>query len=146
MSRRSFRAALSIGLLCAASPLAADPLGDAEAFLCTAMDVRTGAPDEDCMRTSAWALNVPPFIEVDLARRELRTTEASRENRSTPIKHLESDEGFHYVQGVEGGRAFSMVVNRETGRLTVSVARAELSVNAFGQCTPIAVRPAGRGR
>jgi len=144
--KRLLGIALLLGLVCAAAPLDADPLGEADVFLCTAMDVRTCAPDEDCARTSAWALNVPPFIEVDLARRELRTTRASGENRSTPIKHVESDEGFHYVQGVEGGRAFSMVVNRKTGRLTVSVARADLSVTVFGQCTPLPVRPKGRRR
>jgi hypothetical protein len=144
--KRLLEMTLLTGLVCSAAPLAADPLGDAQVFLCTAMEVRTCAPDEECARTSAWALNVPYFIEVDLGRRLLSTTQASGENRTTPIKHVESDEGFHYLQGVEAGRAFSFVVNRETGRMTVSVARADLSVSAFGQCTPLPVRPKGRRR
>jgi hypothetical protein len=39
------------------------------------------------------------------------------------------------LQGIEGARAFSFVIDESTGSLTASIARDGISVNVFGACT-----------
>ena len=44
-------------------------------------------------------------------------------------------DGLIYLQGIEGRRAFSIVVDEESGRMTVAVSRDGISVSVFGACT-----------
>jgi hypothetical protein len=81
--------------------------------------------------------NVPQFIEVDLAGKQLRTTRASGENRQTPIKNFQEEDQAIYLQGVEQGRAFSFVIDRPTGFASIAVARNGITVSVFGACTPL---------
>ena len=74
---------------------------------------------------------------MDLAAKTLSTTAASGENRSTPIKNLEREEGMIILQGYENGRAFSFVIAEEDGMASIAVARDGLSVAVFGACTPM---------
>ena len=91
--------------------------------------------------TAPWNLNIPQFIEIDLAGKMLSTTKASGENRSTPIRSLLREDGNIYLQGVEGGRAFSFVITEATGMASIAVAREDVTVSVFGVCTPL---PAGK--
>jgi hypothetical protein len=62
-------------------------------------------------------------------------TKASQENRTSPITTLSRTDGNIFLQGIEGGRAFSFVIDEETGRVTVAVSRDGLTVTVFGACT-----------
>jgi hypothetical protein len=84
-----------------------------------------------------WNLNVPQFIEIDLKAKELRTTRASKENRKTPIKAVERDGHALILQGYEQGRAFSILIDEESGDFSAAVAQDEVGVAIFGSCTPI---------
>ena len=77
-------------------------------------------------------------MEIDLKKKEVRTTEASGQGRSTPFKHVERDGGLLVLQGVENGRAFSFAISEEDGSLSVAVARDGVTVSVFGACTPLA--------
>jgi hypothetical protein len=48
---------------------------------------------------------------------------------------VRKDEGLIYLQGVESGRAFSFVIDEDSGRMTVAVSRDGIAVNVFGICT-----------
>ena len=69
----------------------------------------------------------------------LSTTEASGENRRTPIRHLTREGGMIVLQGFEMERAFSFNIDEATGVMTAAVARPGLFVGAFGACTPLPV-------
>jgi hypothetical protein len=125
----------------AAAPALADDLTGKNAILCTAVQATDCHPDKDCETTAPWNLNIPQFIEIDLAGKTLSTTKASGENRSTPIRTLLREDGNIYLQGVEGGRAFSFVITEATGMASIAVAREDVTVSVFGVCTPL---PAGQ--
>jgi hypothetical protein len=91
----------------------------------------------ECWVDLPWNLNVPQFIEVDLETKRLSTTEASGENRATPIKHLSRVDGTIVFHGFEMGRAFSWVISEATGHVTAAVAAEGLAVAVFGACTPL---------
>jgi hypothetical protein len=92
--------------------------------------------DDDCWTGPPWTWNIPQFIEIDFKTKQLSTTAASHENRVTPIKNLEREDGMIYLQGVEGGRAFSFAIDEATGDLTVAVAMRGGTTSVLGSCTP----------
>ena len=127
---------LALALLLA-PPLSADDLTGAERFLCSAAQVTACYDDGECLTLPPWELNVPEFIEVDLGAGTLSTTAASGQNRSTPIKNFEREDGLIVLQGFENGRAFSFLITEKTGRASIAVARDGLGVSVFGACTPM---------
>ena len=118
-------------------PATADDLGDANTILCTASIATLCLEDGECETGPPWNWNIPQFIEIDFAAKQLRTTKASGENRSTAIKNLQREDGLIFLQGVEKGRAFSFVITEKTGLSSVAVARDGVTVSGFGACTPI---------
>ena len=55
----------------------------------------------------------------------------------TPIRSLSREDGLIVLQGIEAGRAFSFVIDEESGMVSVAVARDGLTVSIFGACTPM---------
>ena len=123
----------------AAMPVAADDLTGADRFLCTPGEVTVCAMDGECTSGPPWEFNVPDFIEVDLEAGLLKTTEASGENRQTPILRIIREDGLIVLQGLEMGRAFSFNIEEASGTMTAVAARNGLFVGAFGVCTPLPV-------
>jgi hypothetical protein len=128
---------MTAGLLLSTAAATADDLTAADGFLCSASLATVCSMDGSCTSEPPWKLDIPQFIEVDLAAKTLSTTAASGENRSTPIKNLEREEGMIILQGYENGRAFSFVIAEEDGMASIAVARDGLSVAVFGACTPM---------
>ena len=129
--------ALAFGLI--AAGVAADDLGDADRWLCAPHSATRCFPDGECLTAPPAEWNIPAFIIIDLAEKKLSTTPASGENRSTAITHVVREAGMIFIQGVEGGRAFSFAVEVSTGTTTFSVATAGTAVGGFGACTVLPV-------
>ncbi len=129
--------ALAVVLALAGQSVMADDLTGSNRLLCTAVQATVCTEDGQCVVDLPWNANVPQFIVVDLAARRLSTTEASGENRTTPIEHLSQAEGTIVFHGYEMGRAFSWVISEPTGHLTVAVVTDGLAVSVFGACTPM---------
>ncbi len=119
-----------------ASPLTGDVLKDVDRMLCVPGGVTHCVADEACSSELPEDENVPDFIEVDLKLKTLAATRASGEDRSTPIQNQVREAGFIYLQGVENGRTFSMVISENTGDLTFVVATDGETATMFGGCTP----------
>lgn len=115
----------------------ADDLSGAEVILCSAVQATVCFHEGDCEIGEPWTWNIPQFIEIDFPEKMLRTTRASRENRQTPIKNSEREAGLIFLQGVEGGRAFSFTIEEDTGFFSAAVAREGVTVSVFGACTPL---------
>jgi len=71
----------------------------------------------------------------DLDEKTISTTRASDQNRSTVFSSVMKSDGLIHFQGLEGGRAFGIVINETTGHMTAAVLRDGLSVSVFGVCT-----------
>ncbi len=128
---------LALGALAVPAAASADDLTGAQSLLCTPLEVSVCTEDTDCVVSNALDLNLPQFLEIDLKGKRMATTKASGEDRSTPIRTLERENGMIYIQGIESGRAFSFVISESTGLLSVAVARDGKAVSVFGACTPL---------
>ena len=131
-------AAFVAAALGAAAKARADDLTGQDRLLCTAVQVTRCMEMGTCSSELPGNLNIPQFIEVDLKAKSFSTTKASGENRSTPIRSLQREDGLLVLQGFETGRAFSFVIHEESGMASVAVARDGLTVSIFGACTPLA--------
>ena len=80
-------------------------------------------------------LAIPDFVVIDTKAKKISTTKGSGENRSTAFTSFSRADGVVYLQGMEGGRAFSFVIDEATGRMTVAVSRDGMTVTVFGACT-----------
>jgi hypothetical protein len=116
----------------------ADDLSNQQLLLCTAVTAMHCHDDGDCVVDVPWNLNIPQFLQVNLEKKMLSTTKASGENRSTPIRNFVREGGQIFLQGLEGGRAFSFVINESSGLMAVGVAADGKVVSVFGACTPLA--------
>jgi len=136
MNCRALLPALVVGVSILAAPVLADDLTGSSTFVCSAGHATRCFADGECETGPPWNWDIPMFIEIDLDAKKLRTTAASGENRSTPIATIVRDNGLIFLQGVEGGRAFSFVITEETGFLSVGVATEGMALAVFGGCTP----------
>ncbi len=113
----------------------ADNLEGVDEILCAAAQVQICIENDTCYSTTPASLGVPDFVVIDTGKKIISTTKASEENRSTTFNSVEKSDGLIYLQGIEGGRAFSFVIDEATGRMTVAVSRDGIAVSVFGACT-----------
>ena len=116
--------------------LRADDITDADRILCASLEA-TRCDLDGCTTGDPVLWNIPQFIEIDLAARRMQTTAASGQNRATPIATLVRDNGHVFIQGLEGGRAFSLVIHEASGELNAAVAASGTSTAVFAACTPL---------
>jgi hypothetical protein len=119
-----------------AGPALADDLSGAKTLLCSTSTAVVCVVEGECEKGPAWTWNIPEFVEIDLEAKTLRTTEASGERRMTPAEIVRRDEGLIFLQGMENGRAFSLVISEAIGSLSTAIVREDLSITVFGNCTP----------
>jgi hypothetical protein len=119
-----------------ALPARADDVTGKDPILCAIVEVNFCTTVDTCEQGPPWYWNVPDFLEIDLAAKEIRTTAASGQDRRTPILSLIREEGGTVLQGLERGRAYSFHLTEKTGELTLSVASSGQGGVAFGTCTP----------
>lgn len=129
--------AVVLAASCIGSPAMADDVTGKQQLLCAIAEVNFCFPGDPCDHGPPWVWNVPDFIEIDLAAKEIRTTKASGQNRTTAIRHVAREDGDLVVGGMEGGRAFTFSVTESTGEATMTVAAYGKGGVAFGSCTPM---------
>lgn len=125
-----------LALVIFSSTVQGEDLSGADNVICAPARIEICANDGSCVSALPWEVNVPQFILVDFEEELLSTTEASERPRATEIDSLKREDGVAYLQGVENGRAYSIVINETTGFMTVAVARDYLTVTGSGVCTP----------
>jgi hypothetical protein len=86
-----------------------------------------------CTDVTLEQIDLPPLWRVDFAAKQLASEDGQR---SSPIAALETLESALILQGHQGGRGWTLVVERATGHLSVSAADAEGAFVLAGSCTP----------
>jgi hypothetical protein len=124
-------------LLLAGTSAVSDSLSGKDRLLCSAVEATVCTADGICESGPPWDWQIPQFLIVDLDRKELSSTEASGENRVTPILSLSREDGHIVLQGVQAGRAFSMVLREDNGHVAIAIATDGVTISVFGACTPV---------
>jgi len=117
-----------------AGTVAAENLEGVDEMICSVAKVQICLESGECYLTDPMDLSIPDFVVVDTKAKTVSTTKSSELNRSTEFNTVEKADGLIFLQGIEGGRAFSFVIDEGTGRMTVAVSRDGFSVSVFGAC------------
>jgi hypothetical protein len=126
--------ALALGLALYAA--AAAPYDSSVPLICALTEVMDCEPRVDCQRGTPESVNLPPFIKLDFSKKTLSTTEATQKKDMTPINTIEQSDIHLILQGVDGHRAWSMVIAKDSGKMSATVADHQAGFIVFGACTP----------
>jgi hypothetical protein len=132
MKRVAF--AWALGLCLFPLSAAAGGIDGSKPLLCAVTEAVECGFDGTCERGTADSINVPQFIEVDLAKEELRDHEGSR---ATKIRDHQRAEGRLVLQGIEQDRAWSIFISEKTGKMSVTATGREAGFVVFGACTEL---------
>ena len=88
--------------------------------LCASIDTLSCGPGEECVRSTAEALNVPQFFHIDFVEKVVSATRTDGEERTTDIHSLQQNDAELLLQGNQGGLGWSAAISRDSGRLALS--------------------------
>jgi uncharacterized membrane protein len=117
-----------------ATPSAAAEFDGSKALLCAPGDIFECSAGADCTRSNATVANLPSFITVNFRKKVLSGTDTDGDEETTKIQNVESKDGKTMLQGAERGRAWSMVIDQETGKMSSTVADNSAAFVIFGAC------------
>ncbi|RKZ46490.1 MAG: hypothetical protein DRQ58_08515, partial [Gammaproteobacteria bacterium] len=92
----------------------------------------------ECLSGSAADSNMPVLLKINPAKNEIITRKEDGEKKTSTIKQTTTDKAGRFViyQGVEQGGAWSTVIDKTTGSMTISVSAGENdAVIIFGSCS-----------
>jgi len=128
--------ALCIGLTISGVASASEIDGTSN-LICAAIDVVGCENGPGCIEGQARFFDLPEFMFVDFGQKLVRATKESGHKQVSPIKNFEKTESQLILQGIENHRGWSVAIDRQTGRMSVTLAGPDLSFMIFGACTAL---------
>lgn len=128
---------LGITLFASSSVNAKDEFNGSSNLICAAFDVMACLDGGKCSRGEARDFDMPEFMSVDFKKKVIHTSydaDSEKQTANSPIKNSESSGNQLILQGVENNHGWSMAINRESGRMSVSAVGDEVSYTIFGAC------------
>jgi hypothetical protein len=124
-----------IGLLCSATSWAGDFDGS-KPLICSVIQTVSCPRNEDVEIGTAEDIDLPQFFFIDFEKKLVTGRSPGGELRETKIESIKHDDGKLFLQGVQRGKAWSAVIDEETGKTTIIGANDEMGVVVFAACTP----------
>jgi hypothetical protein len=113
----------------------ADNLTGEDELLCAPGYVTHCSSGGDCETKPSDVFGIPSFLRFDLDDEVMRTSEASEDELATPIQSVTRANGEIYLQGVENGRMFSILIDETTGDGALAIIADGETATAFLACT-----------
>jgi hypothetical protein len=110
---------------------AADKYDGSAPLLCIPSAVTECGADGDCEQGTAESVHLPLFFKVDLT---AKTVRAEEEGRVSPIKDIQRTDGRIVLHGAEAQRAWVMIIQEKTGKMSATIAGEEEGFLVFGVC------------
>jgi hypothetical protein len=121
-----------LGLAMPSAALAAGVDGS-KPMLCAVTEALECSYQGDCVRETPEEINIPPFVVVDV---KAKTLSEYRGERKSAVQTVFEKDGDVVLQGYER-RAWSAVISKETGRLSVTATAPDTGFVLFGICTDL---------
>ncbi len=128
---------LALGSFVVPYPLMAADFDGSTPILCATIEAIECGPGDECLKGIAEDINAPQFFRIDFNEKKVKVTKPDGEVKSTELKGLERVDGMLVMQGIEGGRAWSVVISEETGKMTLTASGNHEGFVLFGTCTAL---------
>ena len=93
-------------------------------LLCAVTDTVSCDSKGECVDGSAEAVNLPVFLQIDVANRTAASVRASGEQRTSKILSVHEEAGALVLLGVEDNGGWSVAIGESSGKLTLTAAGA----------------------
>lgn len=120
--------------VCLPQAVQAGDFDGSKKLLCVPTDLMSCTAAGHCERTTARQLEIPQFVQVDVNRKLMSGKLEDGTERRTPIERVELGEHSTALQGGEYDRAWSLVIQHDTGKLSGAIAGHEGAVVVLGAC------------
>jgi hypothetical protein len=127
--RLGFLAALPL-LALGAARVGAGDFDGSRVLICAPVQAFDCAAGEDCGKGLPDEIGAPAFMRIDVPNKAVMGPK-----RTTSILFVDKSDAQLLLQGTELGYAWSIAVDRETGRMTATLANRENAIVLFGACT-----------
>lgn len=132
--------AIATGLMITSFPLVstANDFDGSKPLTCAAIfSSECNAGNQECINGAPWMINFPVFMHVDFKEKQVTTTKQHEIPRNSSIRYVgKLDDGSTAIQGVDSNYAWSMLVAKETGSMTLSISGEDTGYLVFGACLP----------
>ncbi|SAK65166.1 hypothetical protein AWB81_02540 [Caballeronia arationis] len=113
------------------TPASAADFDGSKPLLCAVIETHACDPGEICLRGLSGDLGLPRFMRVDFERKTI-----AGPKRATLIGEIDKSGNQILMQGTELGYAWTMVVDKTDGSMTLSLVNRDDAFVVFGNCTP----------
>ena len=131
---------LAVGLFNAGLIMATDFDGS-KALVCANQLVNECLPAQRCRMVAPQSVNLPVFFNVDTDNKMLTGKHDGGIDASTPIERLEHMDGKLILQGADNGmegvpdgNGWTMVIEEDTGKMSITASGDGFVIVAFGAC------------
>lgn len=137
MQKRLNSAALLCLMLCvSAAANAASKFDGSSNLLCATFSITACVDGITCANGEARTFEMPEFLSVDFKEKSIHADydSASDKTADSPFKNFQTTDSQLIIQGVENNHGWTMAINKETGRMSVSAVGQEVTFTMFGAC------------
>ena len=117
-------------------PVVAGDFDGSRQLLCAIIEAFECGLDGDCLELEAEDMNIPEFLNINFKEKKISGTRENGELTTTKIKNMVRTEGNLILQGIENGRAWSMVIAEATGKMVLTASGDQVGFVLFGACLP----------
>jgi len=103
-------------------------------LLCAVIETIECTPDGECLRGEAESIDMPAFLKIDFVKKTISGTPKDGTVRTTEIKTMEHMDGKLILQGIQKGKAWTLVISEATGKATITAADNQVGFVVFGAC------------
>jgi len=133
MRKSIFSSLVVATLLLMVIPAGAEEVFDGtKQLLCATIEAIDCSPGEQCERGLPEIIGAPQFMRIDFAKKEVIGPK-----RSAEILLMHKNDEQLTLQGYELDMGWTLAIDRDTGKMTVTFARGESAFVIFGACTPV---------
>jgi hypothetical protein len=101
-------------------------------LICAPVEAIDCAAGEACTKGRPDDIGAPSFLRIDFAQKMIVGPK-----RTTPIVFMDKNDNQILLQGTELGYGWTLVLDQESGAMTVTMANREEVFVLFGSCTPL---------
>ncbi len=129
------RLAVIVAVVLGAAPAWADSFDGSKPLVCAYMQTFECSGGSACKAGDADDVRIPDFVRVDFDDETITALDEERRGEKTKIRHRESSNGRLILQGVEGGRGWTLLLSESTGDTVLTVSGDQAAFVVFGECT-----------
>lgn len=126
--------AMTLGVGAVSSAIAADET--IEMLTCSIVSSVDCEAYGDCHDVTPMELDLPPLFTIDLVAKEIRPAKGMVPDRTTQFSQMSVVDNALLIAAQDGETAWSAVISRETGRMSVAVSGIDHAIVLFGHCAP----------